>query len=209
MNLKLFVLISLLILTNAQTEVNLADNWNLINSNTKINILNLSLPISVTTALRNKQLIDDPLFRYNDVKLRWIANDDNWIFENKFQLDKSIDLKNSIIDLQFESIDTIASVYLNNQFILYSSNQFLKYELFNINSHLLQSEINVLQIKFLSPTKQANYFSKIYPYYLPVECPLDVQSGECHVNMLRKQQCSFSWDWGPGIFISNYNLNLI
>jgi beta-mannosidase len=28
-------------------------------------------------------------------------------------------------------------------------------------------------------------------------CPASSQHGECHVNFIRKMQCSFSWDWGP------------
>lgn len=32
---------------------------------------------------------------------------------------------------------------------------------------------------------------------VPPKCPPKVQHGECQVNFLRKQQCSFSWDWGP------------
>lgn len=32
---------------------------------------------------------------------------------------------------------------------------------------------------------------------VPPTCTPKVQHGECQVNMIRKQQCSFSWDWGP------------
>ena len=46
-----------------------------------------------------------------------------------------------------------------------------------------------------------------------MECPPIVQNGECHVNFLRKQQCSFSWDWGPAFapigLNAHVNLNLI
>lgn len=34
-------------------------------------------------------------------------------------------------------------------------------------------------------------------FRIPPTCPPKVQRGECQVNFLRKQQCSFSWDWGP------------
>ena len=48
---------------------------------------------------------------------------------------------------------------------------------------------------------------------MPLECPPAVQKGECHVNFLRKQQCSFSWDWGPAFapigINGNVNLNII
>lgn len=28
------------------------------------------------------------------------------------------------------------------------------------------------------------------------ECPPEVYNGECHVNLIRKMQASFAWDWG-------------
>ena len=167
-------------------------NWTLLNENQSILITNLSLPMSVHTALRRQNLIDDPLFGLNDIKLRWISMDNNWVFENYFASNTS----DSIINLVFDSIDTIASVYLNNKFVLFASNQFLRYELFNMSAQLNKA-LNHIQIKFASPIRHAEALAHIYPYRMPPECPPQVQHGECHVNFLRKQQCSFSWDWGP------------
>lgn len=31
---------------------------------------------------------------------------------------------------------------------------------------------------------------------MPPKCPPDVYNGECHMNLLRKMQASFAWDWG-------------
>lgn len=31
---------------------------------------------------------------------------------------------------------------------------------------------------------------------VPPSCPPDVYNGECHINLLRKMQASFAWDWG-------------
>jgi len=36
-----------------------------------------------------------------------------------------------------------------------------------------------------------------YPYDVPELCPPLVQQGECSFNFIRKEACSFSWDWGP------------
>lgn len=51
-----------------------------------------------------------------------------------------------------------------------------------------------------------NSTHKIPPFCVPKE-----YNGECHVNYLRKMQCSFGWDWGPafpsvGIWYNEYNL---
>lgn len=31
------------------------------------------------------------------------------------------------------------------------------------------------------------------------ECPPERYNGECHVNMIRKMQASFAWDWGLAV----------
>ena len=35
------------------------------------------------------------------------------------------------------------------------------------------------------------------PYLIPPACPYQNLSGLCHVNLIRKEQSSFGWDWGP------------
>ena len=160
------IILFVLVLVRANTEhVNLLvikNNWSIFNIPEKININNVTIPMSVTTALKLNKLIDEPLFRFNDIKLRWIANDDNWIFENKFQINDFLLKANAVVYLILESIDSIASVYLNNRFILSASNQFLNYQLRDIGSFLVTGA-NTLQVKFKSPIKYANYLSLLYP----------------------------------------------
>jgi beta-mannosidase len=174
------IILFVLVLVRANTEhVNLLvikNNWSIFNIPEKININNVTIPMSVTTALKLNKLIDEPLFRFNDIKLRWIADDDNWIFENKFQINDFLLKTNAVVYLILESIDSIASVYLNNRFILSASNQFLNYQLRDIGSFLVTGA-NTLQVKFKSPIKYANYLSLIYPYDVPPMCPPDVQNG--------------------------------
>lgn len=38
-------------------------------------------------------------------------------------------------------------------------------------------------------------------YEVPSDCPPSVYKGECHANFIRKEQCSFSWDWRPFFLI--------
>jgi beta-mannosidase len=216
--MNLFSLISIIFLLNVVKNekesvppnyiINLSSNWTLSNKNFNITINNLELPISVTTALRRENLIPDPLYRYNDVYLRWIVQDDNWIFSNNFKIENFDSLNDSTtINLIFDTIDTIASVYLNEKFILAGNNQFLKYHAKGLNSKL-NTDVNTLVVKFASPINQAKMLASTYPYYVPNNCTPDVQHGECHVNFLRKEQCSFSWDWGKNIIIVMLILNL-
>ncbi|XP_016014568.1 beta-mannosidase isoform X2 [Rousettus aegyptiacus] len=58
--------------------------------------------------------------------------------------------------------------------------------------------VNVIEVRFQSPVLYAAQQSRAHSsYQVPPNCPPSVQKGECHVNFIRKEQCSFSWDWGP------------
>nr|XP_046269073.1 beta-mannosidase isoform X2 [Scatophagus argus] len=64
--------------------------------------------------------------------------------------------------------------------------------------NVLKDGENVLKVSLSSPVLYASERRKAHPAYrVPPECPPDVQKGECHVNFIRKEQSSFSWDWGP------------
>jgi beta-mannosidase len=192
-----FVLASASKISSISVYVSLGSNWTLTNNVRNISVDNLTLPISVHTALRAAKLIDDPLYGFNDIKLRWISNEDNWVFSNYFVTTTAIS-SSKRVDFIFDSIDTIASIYLNGRFLLFVNNQFLSYRVENVSATLAPvGKLNQLEIRFKSAIKQANYLAQTYSYRVPPDCVPDVQHGECHVNFIRKEQCSFSWDWGP------------
>lgn len=185
---------------NGQTfsQLNLNSNWVVSNQNFRTEIHNVTIPNTIHSVLFQSGKIEDPLFRYNDLNLRYLSLDNGWAFSQSFRLNEQ-DLENAnLISLTFDSVDTISSIYLNDHQIQSTSNQFLQYRTKDIKFLLKNNnELNVLEVKFLSPVEQANISAKLYPYRMPPECPPQVQKGDCQINMLRKKQCSFSWDWGP------------
>ncbi|XP_023590506.1 beta-mannosidase isoform X3 [Trichechus manatus latirostris] len=59
-------------------------------------------------------------------------------------------------------------------------------------------DVNFIELRFQSAVLYAAQQSEAHTgYQVPPNCPPLVQKGECHVNFIRKEQCSFSWDWGP------------
>lgn len=202
--MKIFFLSSIIFLKifslncQASTQLNLNTNWVVSNPNFRTEIRNVTVPNTIHTVLYESGQIDDPLFQYNDLKLRYLALDDGWVFSHSFRLNPQDINKANSISLTFDSVDTIASIYLNNQLIQKTNNQFVQYRIEDIKSILKSNnELNVLEVKFSSPVNQAKIAADSYPYRMPPECPPEVQKGDCQVNMLRKKQCSFSWDWGP------------
>ena len=108
--------------------------------------------------------------------------------------------KASFYNLTFHGIDTIAEVILNHQLLGYVDNMFVRYS-FNVTD-ILEEENNMLEVKFTSPIYAAlDRANKMREQNatVPPECPHSRYNGECHMNMLRKMQASFAWDWGPAV----------
>uniref|UniRef100_A0A3Q3IQJ5 Beta-mannosidase n=1 Tax=Monopterus albus TaxID=43700 RepID=A0A3Q3IQJ5_MONAL len=151
----------------------LSGKWSLSNSNGSL-CLAAEVPGCVHSALQQQGYIQDPYFRFNDVSYGWIALY-NWTYVNVFTVTKQK------VHLVFDGVDTVASVWLNGILVGETDNMFRRYV-----------------ISLSSPVLYASERRKAHSAYkVPPECPPDVQRGECHVNFIRKEQSSFSWDWGP------------
>uniref|UniRef100_A0A452TFJ5 Beta-mannosidase n=1 Tax=Ursus maritimus TaxID=29073 RepID=A0A452TFJ5_URSMA len=151
------------------------------------------VPGCVHSALLKRGLIQDPYYRFNDLGYRWISLD-NWTYSKKFKIPFNIS-KWQKMNLIFEGVDTVAKVLLNSVPIGRTGNMFKRYS-FDITS--VVRDVNSLELRFQSPVLYAAQRSKAHTSYsVPPDCPPPVQRGQCHVNFIRKEQSSFSWDWGP------------
>ena len=86
----------------------------------------------------------------------------------------------------------MAAIAWNGDTIGRSCNQFTRL----VCPVAFQQEINSLQIEFTSPSVYADAQAAAYPYSVPDGFAPE-QFGERNRNFIRKEQCSFSWDWGP------------
>lgn len=98
--------------------------------------------------------------------------------------------KTSIL-LVCEGLDTFADVYINDVSVGLSTNMFQRY-VWSIKKALMPGS-NTITVKFTSAVTYSANRSKQYNYTIPPNCPPPVQHGECHVNLIRKKQCSFAW----------------
>lgn len=150
-----------------------------------------------TDLLRNKQ-ISDPFWGDNEQGLQWIEETD-WTYRCEFNADASI-RKRRHIELVAEGLDTVAILRLNGREIGRTASMFLRHR-FDIASKLKAGR-NVLEITFLNPMA----------YIRARQSPADRSEwndpvgGSSHI---RKEPCSFGWDWGPrfatsGIYLPIY-----
>ncbi|XP_040822704.1 beta-mannosidase [Ochotona curzoniae] len=170
----------------------LRGSWRIHSGNHSVQLLG-TVPGCVHSALFQQGLIQDPYYRFNDLEYRWISLD-NWTYSKEFKIPFEIS-KWQKINLVFDGVDTVAKILFNNVTIGKTENMFNEYR-FDI-THVVR-DVNSLEVRFQSAVLYAAQRSNAYRNYkVPPNCPPAVQKGECHVNFIRKEQCSFSWDWGP------------
>ncbi len=147
--------------------------------------LDAKVPGTVLTDLLRLNLIPDPFYSDNELKLQWIGETD-WRYTTIFNSPKDFD-KDKSVYLVFEGIDTAAAVILNGKELGTVNNMFLKYE-YEVSS-LLKKKRNKLELVFTSPI---NYAKELESRYGSLSAALNSERV-----FTRKAQYSFGWDWGP------------
>ncbi len=160
-------------------------------SNNQSHSVQGQVPGTIHTILLAANQITEPFYGYNDIIERYLVYS-SWTFTKNFSLSND-SLALAQFTLNFDQIDTVANITLNGCFLGQTNNMFLPYS-FNVTKSCLQSN-NQLRIDFQSPVVYAANQAKAYNDSVPPDCPSGVQHGECHVNFIRKEPCSFSWDW--------------
>ena len=184
----------LLLASSNSTRISLTGN-NWLVSTGQIFQVTGTVPGTIHTILLSAKIIDEPYWSYGDSTLRYLVFP-SWTFTKNFSLQADF-LNSTQFMLHFDQIDTVSNITLNQCFLGNTSSMFFAYT-FNVLSECLKTD-NILRVDFMSPVtyalNQANAYNKsIYP-----NCPFSLQHGECHVQFIRKEPCSFSWDWVSSI----------
>ncbi|MDH7913329.1 glycoside hydrolase family 2 protein [Winogradskyella sp. SYSU M77433] len=163
------------------TTINLNENW-LFKKVTDTVWHSATVPGNVFSDLLHHQLIEDSFIGNNEEKVQWVSETD-WEYKTTFSLSEDL-LEKKHFELNFEGLDTYASVYLNDSLILKANNAFRKWEL-DVKS-LLKLE-NELRLVFESTSKYEAEAQEKSSYELP----------EGERIFTRKAQFQYGWDWGP------------
>ncbi|HEX8551039.1 MAG TPA: glycoside hydrolase family 2 protein [Abditibacteriaceae bacterium] len=149
------------------------------------------VPGCVHSDLRRHELIPDPFWGANELDIQWIEERD-WTYNLRFDVNANL-LQNENVELVCDGLDTLATIVLNGHQIAQTENMFIGYR-FDVKAHLQAGE-NSLQIHFANPM---DYIRKQLETYEEHQWndPIGGRSA------IRKQQCSFGWDWGPRLATS-------
>ena len=165
---------------------NIDKNWRMKKPSEKEYLSCGSLPVSVYQTLIDNEKIDNPYYGENEYIYRDISAYD-YDFKTVFTVDKAV-LSHEKVYLQFDGIDTISDIYVNNIFIGSTDNMFCTYR-FNVKEQLTCGD-NKLKISIKSPIKYIGKEQDKRPVY-GVDTTM---AGYPHI---RKAHCMFGWDWGP------------
>ena len=155
------------------------------------------VPGCVHTDLLANKRIPDPFVADNELKLQWIEEVD-WEYCREFTVPASL-LAHPRVELVCEGLDTVATININGRRIASTDNMFTGFR-FDLRK-MLRPGVNQIHIRFDSPMKYVRKHDRL------CDCapPNDPVGGSC---VIRKEQCSFGFDWGPRLATSGIYLPL-
>lgn len=163
------------------TYITIDSNWQFKKTNDSI-WYSATVPGNIFSDLLDNKLIEDPFIEDNEDNVQWVSETD-WEYKTNFSVDNRT-LKKKHIELNFEGLDTYASVYLNDSLILISNNAFRAFEV-DVKKYLnLENELRII---FEQTSKHEKKEKTKLPYSLP----------EGNRIFTRKAQFQYGWDWGP------------
>lgn len=143
------------------------------------------VPGCVHLDLYDNRVIPSPFYGTNELDLQWIE-EENWEYRKWFCLPGYADWEE--ITLVAQGLDTSASVYINDLFVSRSENMFSEIRL-DIKP-FVKKGTNGIMIIFESPGAYIRERKHLHWF----DQPNDPVGGSSN---MRKQQCSFGWDWAP------------
>ena len=161
--------------------VKLHKNWTVSSAHDKQSYP-ATVPGNIYSDLMDNDIIEDPFVGKNEHKVQWVS-DSVWVYKSTFNLPNAV-LNKQHITLNFDGLDTYATVLLNGQALLSTNNAFRNY---TIPVKDLLTTKNTIEIQF-EPTSTHEKKAK---------AQLDVIMPEGNRIFTRKAQFQYGWDWGP------------
>jgi len=163
-------------------EIELTQGWRFVDAQGAYD-LPVSLPFDSVSTVVAAGHGPEPYAGDAETALRWIAERD-WV------LRRSVTLTQTDVEMVLSGLDGVVDVWVNGVDVLTADNAFRTWRL--DLSHCAYVGENQIELRFRSVIHAAEVRQKAQPFYIPYHkgnCPIP------NINMLRKQQCDFGWDW--------------
>ncbi|MDE7337398.1 MAG: glycoside hydrolase family 2 protein, partial [Clostridia bacterium] len=145
-----------------------------------------NVPGDVMSDLMDNGVIPDPRIGLNEQVVQWVGEKD-WEYSRTFEVNESM-LQFDYVELDFDMLDTLADIYVNDIKISSVKNINRHYS-FDVKSLLRVGE-NTVCVRFFSPL---SYIAEKHKKN-PLPNSTLGEAGSCHI---RKSPYHFGWDWGP------------
>jgi beta-mannosidase len=151
--------------------------------------LQTSVPCSIFSSLIAADKIKQDDINARPEDFFWVS-EKLWIYRKIFDAPAEL-LNHDRVDLVFDGLDTIASIWLNDKLIGKTNNMFIPFR-FDVTA-LLKSRNNSLLVKFEPAVQYAKRLMSRYTSFSESDFinPYRVY--------IRKAQYQFGWDWCPGL----------
>lgn len=140
--------------------------------------------------LKNGQIVD-PFLDLNELSVRWVA-DETWTYHTRFATPRDHGKPGVVTVLNFQGLDTFATVYLNGELLMSSSNMFLEHREIVTKTLRGGTQENDLEIVFESARKKGLELVTEHSEHQFIVHQTEVSRGP-----VRKAQYHWGWDWGP------------
>ena len=117
--------------------------------NSEIQNISAEVPGGVHPALISAGIIQDPGEGDNAEKYKWVGESD-WIFERPFEVDAAM-LSQDIVDIEFDGIDTLSEVFVNDKSVLKTDNMFRRWRA-DVKD-VLRAGVNTVRVEINSPRR--------------------------------------------------------
>ena len=151
--------------------------------------LSADVPGHVHLDLVRHGIISDPFVEMNELGCQWVDEKD-WSYRTSFNWQPNGDLPRRV--LCFDGLDTVCTIYLNDEKIGEHDNMFTGLEI-DVTDKLLVGA-NTIRIDFQSAVRVGN--ERREAYFAKYDLPLNTQRFP-ERSFVRKGQYRFGWDWGP------------
>ena len=167
-------------------KLSLNGSWSLEIPGSSFGNVSAAVPGSVYHDLLTAGLIEDPFYRDNEMKALALMDND-FVYSRPFTVEEKL-LSSDAVVLRCEGLDTIATLYINEDPVGLADNMHRIWE-YDIKDKLRVGE-NTIRVRFASPTQ---YIKERYAKSV-ADGSSDAMVGFPHI---RKAHCMFGWDWGP------------
>ena len=160
---------------------NLNESWNVTTDTLDIN-MEVDIPSVIIADMYENGLIPHPYQSDIEPQLLWIPQRE-WVYTMNFDAENDI-MKEDVIELVFEGLDTYADVWLNDEHLFYADNMFRTWTS-NV-ADILKEKDNNIKIKFYPFDKVRDSLIETYPLRFPEKYAV-----------MRKAAYQNGWDWAP------------